>query len=74
MVPMKGLKLLGMLLFVASIVCVVVLMAGGVTGVLKILLGLLLVPVLIVLLTPRFWLGFFAGDVLRVLFSGRRRR
>jgi hypothetical protein len=71
---MKMLKVIGIFAFAAVLFGAVVLMAGGVSGVLKIALAVAVVPLLLVLLTPRFWLGFFAGDVWRLLFRSRGRR
>lgn len=71
---MKILKVMGIIAVAAVVLGGIVLMAGGASGLLKIMLAGVIVPVLLLLLAPRFWLGFFAGDVWRLLFGRRGRR
>lgn len=71
---MKTLQPIGMVALVAGGVGGVFLLAGGVGGLSKIVLALAIVPVVVLLVMPKFWLGFFAGDLRRLLFRGRGRR
>ena len=72
-IVMKTLQFIGMLVLVGALLGGVVMMAGGVTGLLKIVLALVIAPFVVSLLMPKFWLGFFAGDLWRLLFRGRGR-
>ena len=71
---MKTLQPIGMVVLVAGVLGGVFLLAGGVGGLSKIVLALAIVPVVVLLVMPKFWLGFFAGDSWRLLFRGRGRR
>ena len=73
-IVMKTLQFIGMVVLVVALLGGVLMMAGGVAGLLKIVLALVIVPFVVLLLMPKFWLGFFAGDLRRLLFGDRGRR
>lgn len=71
---MKALAWVGLISVASVCLLVIFVFSGGFAGMLRLAIGVLVLPVLVLLLMPKFWLGWFSHDLLDLSIRRRRGR